>query len=75
MEGDVVVTPVGGSTSSSPGSSAPIAESLYSGCGETKGCLGIPQGCEGTADCQAMVTYKPAAGSKVRIGDTFCFNA
>ena len=29
----------------------------YAGCGEYRGCFGLPEGCVETGDCQAMVTY------------------
>lgn len=30
---------------------------MYEGCGDIKGCFGMPAGCAVTGTCEAMVTY------------------
>jgi len=40
-----------------PSASASTRPSVYEGCGDIKGCFGMPAGCAVTGTCETMVTY------------------
>eukprot|EP00095_Tigriopus_kingsejongensis_P001362 maker-scaffold523_size146679-snap-gene-0.15 protein:Tk01362 transcript:maker-scaffold523_size146679-snap-gene-0.15-mRNA-1 annotation:"ferric-chelate reductase 1 homolog" len=40
----------------------------YEGCGQEKGCFGMPAGCEASGDCQIMATYQKESGDTFKLG-------